>query len=244
MLHQSTAPCQRRDAGITALSIVMPVLNEAETLPATLAELQPMRRRGAELILVDGGSGDDSRLLAAPLVDLILTAPKGRARQMRAGAARASGRVLWFLHADIRVPGQADRAILAAVAGGAEWGWFDLSLSGNRPTLRMVAWLMNRRARLSRIATGDQGLFVTRAAYRAVGGFPELPLMEDLGMSQRLKRRAGAPTVLAGPLLASSRRWEAHGVWRTITLMWWLRLCFWLGADPAWLERVYYGRGK
>ncbi len=234
--------CQRRQDRAPALSIVVPVLNEAPVLVATLKPLQPMRGRGIEVILADGGSSDGGCELAEPLVDHLVSSTKGRANQMNAGASVASGRVLWFLHADTTAPPAADSLIAAALTRGAAWGWFDVRLSGSAGALRLVAWSMNRRARLTSIATGDQGLFVTRAAFEAVGGFPAIPLMEDVALSRRLKRELGAPAVVAKPLTTSSRRWERGGVARTVGLMWWLRLRFWLGEDPRRLERVYYQR--
>jgi rSAM/selenodomain-associated transferase 2 len=234
--------CQSRRANEPRLSIVMPILNEAALLRDSLLPLQPLREEGLEIILADGGSSDGGPTLAAPLVDTLIESARGRALQLRVGSEVARAPVLWFLHADSEVPLQAVSAILSAVDEGARWGWFDVRLSGARPALRLVEWLMNRRARLTRIATGDQGLFVTRAVYRQIGGFPDLPLMEDIALSRLLRRSAGGPRILAGPLVTSSRRWETRGIARTVFLMWWLRLRFWLGEDPARLERIYYGR--
>jgi rSAM/selenodomain-associated transferase 2 len=221
------------------LSVIVPVLNEAGTLGRTLHYLQPLRGRGAELIVVDGGSTDDSRERAAPLADRVLRAARGRARQMRAGALVARGRVLWFLHADTYVPEAADDLIRAALAGAGEgWGWFDIRLTGRQVPLRCVGWLMNRRARLTRIATGDQGLFVHRALYKRAGGFPDIPLMEDIALCRQL-RRLGRSRPIGTTLLTSSRRWEKYGVLRTILTMWALRLGFFLGVDARHLARYY-----
>lgn len=223
------------------LSIVIPTLNESDNLAATLAPLQALRRRGCEVIVVDGGSEDGTLRIAAPLADQVLTGPRGRARQMNAGARTARSDVLWFLHADTAVPADALDQMQAALAGGAHWGRFDVRLSGSQRMLRVVEWMMNRRSCLTGIATGDQGMFVRREVFESVGGFPEIPLMEDVALSRLLKGR-GRPACLPGPLVTSSRRWERHGIMRTILLMWRLRLAYFLGADPGKLHRRYYGR--
>ncbi len=220
------------------LSIVMPVLDEAALLPAALARLQPLRRRGVELVVADGGSGDGSAALAAPLADAVLAAPRGRARQMNAGAARARGDALLFLHADTLLPEGAEQALLAALRTHA-WGRFDVRIDSDAALLRVVAAAMNLRSRASGIATGDQAIFVRRDVFDAAGGFPDQPLMEDIELSARLKRRAGRPACLRDPVLTSGRRWEQRGVWRTIVLMWRLRLAYWLGTPAERLVRAY-----
>jgi rSAM/selenodomain-associated transferase 2 len=222
-----------------ALSIVVPALNEAGGIEASLRALAPMRQRGVEVIVADGGSSDATAALAAPLADLVLQAPRGRAQQMHAGAVAARGRVLLFLHADTLLPEGADELLLAGLArGGQSWGRFDVRIAGRPPMLRVVAAMINLRSRLSGIATGDQAMFVTRDAYRAVGGFPRQPLMEDIELSRRLKRYA-RPLCLTQRVTTSGRRWEARGVWRTIVLMWRLRLRYWLGAPPDLLAEEY-----
>lgn len=224
----------------SGLSIVMPVLDEAAGLAAALAPLQPLRAAGqAELIVADGGSGDGSAALARPWADRVVDAPRGRARQMNAGAAAAHAGTLLFLHADTRLPADALPAIQAALEAGAAWGRFDVAIDGRPWMLRVVAALMNLRSRLSGIATGDQAIFVTRAAFDAVGGFPDQPLMEDVELSRRLKRAVGPPACLRERVLTSGRRWEQRGVWRTIVLMWRLRWAYWRGAAPDELARRY-----
>jgi rSAM/selenodomain-associated transferase 2 len=222
-----------------SISIVIPTLNEGEQIAAMLTQLQPLRARGHEVILVDGGSGDDTVARAQAMADRVVTAPRGRATQMAAGIALAAHEVLWFLHADTYVPDEAD-ALIAQALQRRTWGRFDVQLSGRhrRPLLRVVAWLMNRRSCLTGIATGDQGIFVTREALDAVGGMPPLPLMEDVELSRRL-RRLGRPACVAKPLITSSRRWEQNGVWRTIGLMWLLRAAYALGVSPVRLARLY-----
>ncbi|WP_293652533.1 TIGR04283 family arsenosugar biosynthesis glycosyltransferase [Thiolapillus sp.] len=222
------------------ISVIIPCLNEAANIQATLTGLQPLRCRGHEIIVVDGGSNDDTIALASPLADKVLLSAKGRARQMNAGAQAANGDVLWFVHADTRVMPDADRLILQALQRqSAAWGRFDVRLSGSRLLLRMVEKAMNLRSRLSGIATGDQGIFVRAGAFQHIGGYAEIPLMEDIDLSRRLKKTAGNPLCLTGKLLTSSRRWETWGIVKTILLMWRLRLRYALGADPAELARLY-----
>jgi rSAM/selenodomain-associated transferase 2 len=219
------------------LSIIVPTLNEAQHIVPVLTQLQSLRKRGVEVIVADGGSIDGTPALAAPLTDQVLTAPPGRARQMNAGAARATGVALLFLHADTRLPTDALRAVDCAL-NRHRWGRFDVRLDSRRPLLRSVARMMNLRSRLTGIATGDQAMFMTRAAFESVGGFPELPLMEDIELSRRLKK-LGAPACLKLPVVTSARRWEEHGAWHTIVLMWRLRWAYWRGAEPAQLAQHY-----
>lgn len=220
------------------LSIVIPCLDEAAGILATLQSLQPLRRNGHEVIIVDAG-GDGTREIAGPFADRVLRAPRGRAVQMNRGATVATGDVLLFLHADTQLPPSAERSISEGLAAsGRAWGRFDVRLSGRQPTLRVVEALINWRSRLTGIATGDQAIFVTCGRFAGIGGFPEIPLMEDVALSRALKRW-GPPLCLRDRVTTSSRRWERHGVVRTVLLMWWLRLRYWLGADPADLARSY-----
>jgi rSAM/selenodomain-associated transferase 2 len=220
------------------LSIVIPALNEAGGIVAILQALQPLRQRGVELVLADGGSGDATAQLAAPLADRVIQAPRGRAAQMNAGAAVARSALLLFLHADTRLPAQADAAVRRAIEAGSCWGRFDVHIDGRPWMLRVVAALMNRRSRWTGIATGDQAIFVTRAAFERVGGFPLQPLMEDIELSRRLKRVA-RPACLRERVVTSGRRWEQRGVWRTIVLMWRLRWRYWRGEPAASLAEAY-----
>jgi rSAM/selenodomain-associated transferase 2 len=221
------------------LSIVLPALNEAPLIGASLALLAPLRARGCEIIVVDGGSADATAEIAGPLADRVLTAKRGRASQMNAGAAAAGGRVLLFLHADTELPADADRLIAEGLAdAGRGWGRFDVRLTGAHPLLRVVERAMNLRSRLTGICTGDQGMFVRRDLFHAVGGFPPIALMEDIALSRKLKRR-GPPLCIAQAVLTSSRRWEEHGVLATMLTMWRLRLRYFLGADPAQLAQTY-----
>ena len=222
------------------LSIVIPVLNEADGIAFFLDSLQSMRHAGHELIVVDGGSSDATLQHAAPLADRIIRSPRGRAQQMNAGAAVASGEVILFLHADSIFPVGGAAAIAEALgASGRGWGRFNIRLTGDRFLFRTIEWFMNMRSRLTGIATGDQGIFVERQFFESIGGFPAIPLMEDIALSARLKR-IERPICLNATIKTSSRRWERHGAWRTIWLMWRLRYAYWRGADPSALAQHYY----
>jgi len=221
------------------LTIVVPALNEAAHIEASLRALAPLRRRGVEVIVVDGGSSDGTAALAEPLADRVLSAPRGRARQMNAGAAQARADTLLFLHADTTLPAQVLDAIEAALVDPhAHWGRFDVHIAGAPRLLKLVAWLMNLRSRWSGIATGDQAIFVRRSAFQRVGGFPDQPLMEDIELSRRL-RRWSAPACLRERVTTSGRRWEQRGVWRTIALMWRLRWLYARGTSPERLAELY-----
>jgi rSAM/selenodomain-associated transferase 2 len=222
-----------------SLSVIVPVLDEAAGIAAALSALAPLRRRGIEVVVVDGGSRDGSAELARPLADLVLRAPRGRGAQMNAGAAAASGDAFLFLHADTRLPPEADRLVLDGLRdGGWQWGRFDVRIEGRSPLLAVVAGFMNWRSLATGIATGDQAMFVTRAAFAAAGGFPDIALMEDVALSRRLKR-ISRPLCLTARVTASGRRFDERGVLRTVLLMWRLRLEFFLGAEPAALARRY-----
>lgn len=222
-----------------SISIIIPCLNEAEGIVEALEALQAFRARGAEVIVVDGGSSDDTVARAHARADRVLTAPRGRAAQMNAAVAQARGEILLFLHADCRLPEAADGLIIDGLRRERKsWGRFDVRIAGRQPLLRVVEALMNARSRLTGIATGDQGIFVTRSLFEAAGRFPEIALMEDVELSRRLKRY-GAPLCLPHRITASARRWEKNGVLRTILLMWGLRLAYWLGVDPDKLALRY-----
>jgi len=220
------------------LAIVVPVLNEAATLALKLQALAPLRARGAELIVVDGGSTDGTLAIAQRLADRVLQAPRGRASQLNAGAAATRADVLLFPHADTRLPANADRLIGQALSEGHRWGRFDVRIEGRHPLLPMVAWFMNQRSRLTGIATGDQALFVQRRLFESVAGFAAMPLMEDIELSRRLKA-IEAPACLRECVTTSGRRWDQHGFWRTVLLMWRLRAAHALGADAHTLALRY-----
>lgn len=229
-----TAPAHPR------VGIVVPVLNEASTLPDLLAQLQALRNSdyAVDIVVVDGGSEDGSAELVSAADLQLLCSACGRARQMNAGAAAVDGDILLFLHADTELPAHALDSVRRAVAAGAHWGRFDVRIDGRARLLRMVATLMNLRSRLSGIATGDQAMFVRRDSFERVGGFPDQPLMEDIELSRRLLR-LGRPACLRLRVRTSGRRWERRGVWRTILLMWRLRWAYWRGASPDVLARAY-----
>jgi len=216
------------------LTLVVPALNEARGIRAALEALAPLRARGHEVLVVDGGSGDGTAGLAAGLCDQVLSAPRGRASQMNAGARAASGEALVFLHADTRLPPDADRLVLCSLKEHL-WGRFDVDIEGRHPLLKLVACAMNLRSRLTGVATGDQAIFVRREAF---AGFPEIALLEDVAFSKAMKRR-GPPACRRERVLTSGRRWESRGVVRTIVLMWRLRLAYFLGARPDDLARRY-----
>jgi rSAM/selenodomain-associated transferase 2 len=222
-----------------ALSIVIPVLDEAGRIAAALDALAPWRAGGGvEVIVADGGSRDGTPALAAGRADRVLTSPPGRARQMNAGAREARAGALLFLHADTALPPDAPRLVARALDTHA-WGRFDVRIDGRSRALPLVAAAMNLRSRASGIATGDQALFMRRDAFAAVGGFPDQPLMEDVEISRRLRARCGAPACLRERVVTSGRRWDERGAARTIALMWRLRLLYWLGVPAERLAAAY-----
>ena len=220
------------------LSIIIPVRNEAAVLLEQLRPLQALRKQGHELILVDGQSSDGSPQAATSLVDKLLSSKPGRATQMNLGAAQAQGEVLLFLHADTRLPEAADTLISQALIGH-DWGRFNVRLSGQHVLLRIVERMMNLRSCLTGIATGDQGIFVRRERFEQIGGYPELPLMEDIEISKRLRQACGRPACIRTPLTTSSRRWEQHGILRTIVMMWRMRLLWFCGVPAERLAAQY-----
>lgn len=219
------------------LSIIIPTLNEAESIVATLMPLQLLRQQGHEVIISDGGSSDATIALSQPLVDRIINTGRGRASQMNRGALQASGEVLLFLHADTLLPDGAAQLIEEALSNKT-WGRFDVRLSGAHPLLRLIEFMMNWRSRLTGICTGDQALFIRQGLFRGVGGFPEIALMEDIAISTALKPQS-RPACITVPVTTSSRRWESRGILRTMVLMWRLRLAYFLGADPQRLASRY-----
>jgi len=216
------------------LAIIIPTLDEAAHIRTALEALAPLRARGHQVIVVDGGSADATAQFALSLADQVLISAKGRAVQLNTGARAAQAGALVFLHADTRLPERADEYILRALEEAC-WGRFDVRIESRHPLLRIVACAMNLRSRLTGIATGDQAIFVRREAFP---GFPEIALMEDIAFSRAMKRR-GRPACLRERVSTSGRRWEARGVLRTIVLMWRLRLLYALGVAPQRLARQY-----
>ncbi len=223
------------------ISIIIPVLNEADRIGGLLSTLQSVRADGHEIIVVDGGSNDGSIARALPLADKVVIAARGRARQMMAGTAQATGDRLWFVHADTIIHPARLGDMLSTITACPLWGFFPVRLDSRKPMLGLVARLMNLRSRLTGIATGDQGIFITRSCYRQCGGYRDLALMEDIDLCRRL-RRYGPPFVGHVHILTSARKWEHEGVLHTVILMWLTRLRFFLGADTRKLASSYYAR--
>lgn len=236
-----TQECPRAKLpAVTRLSIIIPVLNESQALAGQLPALQKLRADGHELIVVDGGSTDDSPARCKGLVDALINSPAGRAKQMNAGADRAHGDILLFLHIDTQLSDGVGQCLAEGLRqSGRVWGRFDVRLSGAHPAFRVIETMMNWRSRLTGIATGDQAIFVRRDVFKAIGAYDDVPLMEDVLLSNKLKKYS-RPLCLQPSVVSSSRRWEQHGIVRTVWLMWCLRLAFFLGAEPSALHRQYY----
>jgi rSAM/selenodomain-associated transferase 2 len=226
------------------LSIIIPALNEARGIERLLHSLSPLRANGVEVIVIDGGSEDGTFEIARPLTDQIEKTPRGRAVQMNAGAALAQGQTLLFLHADSVLPEDADILLASELARTKRvWGRFDIKIDSTHPVLMLVALMINLRTRLTGIATGDQAIFVRSDVFRAVGGYPEIPLMEDIALSKSLRAKS-RPASIANKVVTSARRWQNQGIFRTIFLMWRLRLAYFLGSDPQELLRLYEGKPR
>jgi len=221
------------------LSIIIPVLNEVVALVKAVDGIDLLRRSGAEVIVVDGGSQDGTVALATELADRVLSTATGRAMQMNCGAKIAAGDYLLFLHADTVMSDDAQSRLLVTIQKHPVWGRFDVRLSGHYSIFRVVEYFMNLRSRVTGIATGDQAIFVNRDVFHKLGGYPEIPLMEDIVLSTQL-RRWDSPLCIASKIISDSRRWESNGVIRTIVLMWVLRFLFFVGVDADKLASIYY----
>lgn len=219
------------------ISIIVPVLNEEKKLPDLLSHLQVYREQGHELIIVDGGSSDNSLMLAQTSADNVIVSRKGRAIQMNSGASVAKGEVLLFLHSDTFLPETALNTIANFVMDSF-WGRFDVRLSSNKFIFRIIESFINIRSRLTSINTGDQAIFIESQLFKAVGGFPEIALMEDVAISKKLKSIV-LPICLKQKVITSSRRWEKRGVVATVLLMWKLRLYYFFGVSPDRLNQLY-----
>jgi len=224
------------------LSVIIPVLNEAKNLESILSRLRATCP-AAEVVVVDGGSEDEISTIVRrfPWV-MYLSGRRGRARQMNAGASVAKGEILLFLHADVRLSARAEATIIEAFSDhDIVAGRFDIRFDNPRPVFKVIAFFINFRSRLTKICTGDQALFVRRKTFEELGGYPDIPLMEDVELARRLKRRGGM-ICLRSKVTASARKWEREGVFRTILLMWALRFLYFIGVNPSRLHRWYYGR--
>ena len=223
------------------ISIVIPVLNEEKSIAETVAALMPLNPH--ELIIVDGGSSDRTYEICSRLDVTLLSSPRGRGLQMNHGARQATGDVLLFLHADTRLPGSSIDDIRGALRNPqCVGGRFDVQLDGVHWMLGVIGAMISLRSRMSRVATGDQGIFVRRGIFAELGGYPDIPLMEDVAFSRALKRR-GAVACLRSRVITSARRWEKQGIWRTILRMWLLKLLYLVGVSPVRLKR-YYGDAR
>lgn len=220
------------------IAVIIPALNEAQFIQQTLFNLQAWRQKGHQVLLVDGGSTDETLTLAEPLVDELLVSEPGRALQMNMGAEHADADILLFLHADTLISENADQHIIASIAQGNDWGRFNVAFSSGRLVFRIIAFFINLRSCLSSIATGDQAIYVDKLLFDRVGRFPPLPLMEDVQLSINLKRKQRA-CCLQQTVITSSRRWEKNGIYKTILLMWSIRLGYFIGIPTEKLKLWY-----
>lgn len=220
------------------ISIIIPVLNEEKALSYLLNSLQSFDDENHEVIVVDGGSFDNSLFIAQEKVKTVIVSKPGRALQMNSGAELASGDVLLFLHVDTILPESALTAISSSCINDNCWGRFDVRLSSDKSVYRLIEGFINIRSRLTSIATGDQAIFIKRDLFNRFNGFPEIALMEDVALSKRLKKQA-APVCLKDRVITSSRRWETRGVIATVLLMWKLRLYYFFGVSPDKLQKMY-----
>jgi len=220
------------------ISIIIPVLNEEMNLSRLSDYLQSVQQQGHEVIVVDGGSRDNTLSIAYRITNTVIVSMPGRALQMNSGAAIASGEVLLFLHADTFLPEDALKIISDLSQKKNLWGRFNVRLSSSRFVFRLIETLMNLRSCFTSIATGDQAIFIEKNLFKQVAGFPEIALMEDIEISRRLKKTA-RPVCIKEKVITSSRRWENNGVVATVLLMWKLRLYYFFGVSPEKLKQLY-----
>lgn len=219
------------------ISIIIPVLNEEQSVKTLLQQLQICRQQGHEVIVVDGGSHDETVSISKTLADKVITSESGRAKQMNKGVAESTNEVLWFLHADTSIPENVIETVQKSLFK-CDWGRFNIKLSGPHFLFRIIEKMINIRSCLSGVATGDQGIFVKRKIFESIGGYSEIPLMEDVAFSKKLKN-ISRPACIKETLTTSSRRWEKNGIIKTILLMWNLRFLYWIGVTPDKLAKLY-----
>ncbi len=240
---------------IATISIIIPVLNEADNLLLLFDNINKLKPNPQQVILVDGGSNDDSIDIIQSFINKLkpdndrkidwqMTESKaGRALQMNTGAALATSDVLLFLHADTQLPMNAIESVSEAMKR-AEWGRFDVQIASRQPTLRLVSQMINWRSRLSGIATGDQAIFISQSLFERIGNYPNQALMEDIELCKQLKGKQlkgmAKPACLKSKVITSARRWQQHGTWRTIILMWHLRFDYWRGVSADNIKARYY----
>ncbi|VAW93181.1 Glycosyl transferase, family 2 [hydrothermal vent metagenome] len=223
------------------ISIIIPVINEATSIINFLKPLQYYRNKGHELILVDGGSHDDTLKLSQNYVDQTFSSKLGRAAQMNFGAKHANNTILLFLHSDTYLPNSADTIIINALTKNKIWGRFNVELSNNRFIFRTIAWLMNLRSKITKLATGDQAIFINKKIFNNIKGYPDIPLMEDIALCKNLRKKYSC-VCLSNKIITSSRRWEKNGIYHTIILMWRIRALYYFGVSPKRLAELYYGK--
>ncbi len=228
----------RRITIVNKISIIIPALNEAETIETSLNRLQVYRQQGHEIVVVDGGSSDKTAEISQPLVDQFLLSEPGRAIQMNLGAKQASGNLLLFLHVDTIVSDSCFTELLNLELNKKIWGRFDVKLSNSKFIYKVIAFFMNLRSRITSIATGDQCIFITKKLFSSIKGYPEVALMEDIAISKKL-RKYHKPICLKETVVTSARRWEKNGVLKTILLMWYLRLAYFFNVSPKKLNALY-----
>jgi len=220
------------------VSVIIPFINENNCLPLLIKQLTPVVQCGHEIILVDGGSSEAFKLNHDVEGIALCSSSKGRAKQMNYGVSIARGDVFWFLHADTKLLGKVQEYVALIENMNSCWGRFNVKLSGNNITFNLIALLINIRSSLSNIATGDQGIFISRKLFDAVNGYDDIQIMEDISICKKLKKLS-SPMNFKLELMTSSRRWQEKGILKTILTMWLMRFLFFIGVKPSTLIKIY-----